>query len=166
MFSQNPPLRGLPETGCEEIWVVQIDPRSREDEPRNATEIIDRRNQLAANLSLEQEVYSIETINRLVERGNLVGAEYREIPVRRISLPRTLDSASKLDRDPVFLSGLFADGEREAECFLEDLSPVEKTREAGEDWERSSPLELIRWALRGMFSRLFGSVRGPSQGKE
>ncbi|WP_119067283.1 patatin-like phospholipase family protein [Rubrobacter indicoceani] len=118
LFSQNPPLRGLPETGCDEIWVVQIDPKSREAEPRNSAEILDRRNQLAANLSLEQEVNSIETINRLVDRGSLVGERYRRIPVRRIPLERNLDSASKTDRDRDFILGLFDEGERAAEAFL------------------------------------------------
>lgn len=123
LFSQNPPVRELPGTGCDEIWVVQIDPSGRGAEPRTPAEIMDRRGQLSGNLSLEQELYFIETVNHLVEGGHPVGTAHRHIPVRRIRLDRGLDAASKLDRDPDFISTLMADGRREARSVI-DAVPV------------------------------------------
>ncbi|HKP09709.1 MAG TPA: patatin-like phospholipase family protein, partial [Gaiella sp.] len=50
LFSQNPPVRELMDAKPDELWVVQINPTEREDEPRTAVEIADRRNELAGNL--------------------------------------------------------------------------------------------------------------------
>lgn len=121
LFSQNPPVRELPGTGADEIWVVQIDPSAREKEPRTAPEVVDRRAQLSGNLSLEQELHFIETINRLVEGGHLVGTPHRRIPVRRVMLRRELDTASKLDSSPAFIAGLMDDGRREARAVIDAL---------------------------------------------
>ena len=118
LFSQNPPVRELARAKPDEIWVIQINPTARAEEPRALAAIRDRRNELAGNISLEQELFFIETINRLVADGRLSGDGYRHIDVRRIELERELDYESKLDRRPEFIAELVADGEREAERFL------------------------------------------------
>lgn len=133
LFSQNPPVRELPDAGPDEIWVIQIDPEKREEEPTSIADILDRRNELAGNISLYQEVHFIEKINQLVEalgdgedprakRLNVPGiGEYRHIEVRWIDLKRSLDFASKLDRSSSFIRSLMALGEESAEEFLRGL---------------------------------------------
>ena len=58
LFATNPPVREFTdlEDGPTEIWVVQINPQRRTDEPRNIRDIGDRRNELSGNLSLGQEL--------------------------------------------------------------------------------------------------------------
>lgn len=139
LFSQNPPIRELPKARPDEIWVIQIDPKKRAEEPRSMTDILDRRNELAGNISLYQEIHFIQKMNHLVDRlGNQnqspknrrlhvpgkkgrEGRDYKRIEVRWIRMSRPLDFASKLDRSPSFIRGMMNYGERQAEDFLERL---------------------------------------------
>jgi NTE family protein len=118
LFSQNPPVRELPDAGPDEIWVVRINPLARSSEPTTIADISDRRNELAGNLSLEQELYFIDRINRFVGDGSLSGTKHRKIGVEIITIDRDLDYASKLDRTPSFLDALAAHGEEQAAAFL------------------------------------------------
>lgn len=123
LFSQNPPVRELLETKPDELWVIQINPTARADEPRSVLDITDRRNELAGNLSLHQELHVIELIDRLLAEGQLVGDTYKQVVVRvlEFSRPRSsqlLGPASKLNRDARFLRSLMDQGERQAEEFL------------------------------------------------
>jgi NTE family protein len=128
LFSQNPPVRELTDARPDEIWVIQINPTEADAEPRTVMEIADRRNELAGNLSLHQELQFIEKIDQLLETGELTpGGEYKRIVVRVLELSRTrfsrsLGTASKLNRDPAFLRELMAHGEARAEEFLVALA--------------------------------------------
>jgi NTE family protein len=128
LFSQNPPVRELTDEGPDEIWVVQINPKELETEPRTVLEIADRRNELSGNLSLYQELHSIEKIDQLLEEGLLSpDGKYKQIVVRVIELSRSrfsrsLGTASKLNRDPRFIEDLMSHGEARAEEFLEALA--------------------------------------------
>ena len=115
LFSQNPPVHQLPDAGPEEIWVIRINPLSRAREPKTIADIADRRNELAGNLSLQQELHFIAKVNEWAER---LGDRYRHIEVREIDLDLDLDVASKLDRNPAFISRLLEEGRREATRFL------------------------------------------------
>ena len=144
LFSQNPPVRDLPEAQPDEIWVLQINPTARRTEPTQMGDIRDRRNELAGNLSLRQELHFIEKINKLVRghksqtgdatletveidaQGTSKKRSYREITIRCIQIPEEaarlrLDTESKLDRSPGFIRTLFDLGEREAATFLAAL---------------------------------------------
>jgi NTE family protein len=132
LFSQNPPVRELTDARPDEIWVIQIDPERRAEEPKAMVDILDRRNELAGNLSLHQEIHFIEKINDLVDKlgegespeerrlriPGESGKEYKRIRVCRIEMSKELDFASKLDRSPSFIRGLMAYGEERAEEFL------------------------------------------------
>jgi NTE family protein len=118
LFSQNPPVRELPDAKPDEIWVIQIDPQGRATEPKTMPDIMDRRNELAGNLSLYQEIYFIEKINEWVAEGALSGTKHNVIEVKWIEMLRELDSESKMNRDPQFIQGLMAYGEDQAEAFL------------------------------------------------
>ena len=118
LFSQNPPLRELHETGPDEIWVIRINPLARASEPTTIADIADRRNELAGNLSLEQELFFIRKVNEWADR---LGPPYRQVEVREIGLGLDLDAASKLDRSPRFISRLVEDGRQQADRFLAAL---------------------------------------------
>jgi NTE family protein len=141
LFSQNPPVRELTDEGPDEIWVIQINPKELESQPKTVIEIVDRRNELSGNLSLYQELRSIEKIDQLLEEGLLSpGGKYKQIVVRVIELSRSrfsrsLGTASKLNRDPRFIEELMSHGEARAEEFLAAL--------AFEDAWRSRDLEAM-----------------------
>jgi Predicted esterase of the alpha-beta hydrolase superfamily len=118
LFSQNPPVRQLPDAGPDEIWVIRINPRARATEPKTVGDIADRRNELAGNLSLEQELHVIRKVNGWVDR---LGDPYRRIEIREIDLDLDLDLPSKLDRRPAFLRRLFDEGREQAGAFLAGL---------------------------------------------
>jgi NTE family protein len=123
LFSQNPPVRELVDTRPDELWVIQINPRRWDGEPRTMVEIADRRNELAGNLSLHQELGFIEKVDQLLAEGRLADdGRYKQIVVRVIELARprlsrSLGTASKLNRDPAFLRDLIAHGEARAAEF-------------------------------------------------
>jgi NTE family protein len=142
LFSQNPPVRELTDEKPDEIWVVQINPKELETEPKTVVEIADRRNELSGNLSLYQELHSIEKIDQLLEEGHLSAeGKYKQIVVRVIELSRSrfsrsLSTASKLNRDPRFIEDLMSHGEARAEEFLAAL--------AFEDaWRRQDPDAVV-----------------------
>jgi NTE family protein len=134
LFSQNPPVRELVDARPDEIWVIQINPKELDDEPRTVNQIADRRNELAGNLSLHQELQFIESVDRMIDDGLLVpGGKYKPIVVRVIELhrggvPRSLGAVSKLNRDPDFIRDLIAHGEARAEEFLVALDFEEAWR--------------------------------------
>ncbi|PCR90168.1 patatin-like phospholipase family protein [Natrinema ejinorense] len=124
LFSQNPPIKDLVsgpvERTPEELWVIQINPQTREDTPTTPFEIADRRNELAGNLSLNQELAVVERINRWIAEGHLDHPQYTTTTIRRIEL-QGYHHASKLDRDPEFIDELLRHGENRGREFLEGL---------------------------------------------
>jgi NTE family protein len=131
LFSQNPPVREFIQ-GLElhqkpdEIWIIRINPQCCTDDPTSIEAIEDRRNELAGNLSLNQELDFINKVNEWLAEGKLMSSSKKPIAVRSImmspELSATLDYASKLNRDLTFLATLMADGETQAEAFLEVLA--------------------------------------------
>ena len=121
--------------------MIQVNPKECEDEPRTVIEIADRRNELAGNLSLYQELHFIENIDRMLDEGLLApDGKYRPIVVRVIELARSQLSqspgaASKLNRDPTSIRDLIAPGEARAGEFLVGL--------AFEDAWRTEDLEAV-----------------------
>jgi NTE family protein len=128
LFSQNPPVRELVDLRPDEIWVIQINPSRREVEPRTVLDIGDRRNELAGNLSLYQELHFVEKIDEWLEAGVLPeDAGYKSIVVRIIELSPSrvrwsLSARSKLNRDPAFIGDLIALGRGQADEFLTALA--------------------------------------------
>lgn len=122
LFSQNPPIRDFFRVDAErkpdELWVVQINPQTRATVPKAHREIIDRRNELAGNISLNQELRFVESINGLVADGHLPSDEYRQTTIRRIELDSELSYSSKLDRSRAFVDELISEGRERAEAFV------------------------------------------------
>jgi len=134
ILSQNPPVYDLiernPALKPDELWVVQINPQEFEGEPRRVAEIVDRRSELAGNLSLNQELGFIETVNEWVEQGYLPDDEYRQINIRRLMLAEQLESTSRFDRSQDPVGRLIASGIDVAETFIEELEVGDQETEA------------------------------------
>jgi len=123
LLSQNPPIRDLPQTGCDEIWVVQINHQTEcHEEPRTMKEILDRRNELSGNLSLNQEIFYIEKINEMIREGVITDSDYKIIDVKQIELKKELDRASKFDRSKSFINEMIELGKNKARERCEELS--------------------------------------------
>jgi NTE family protein len=129
LFSQNPPIHDLTDHNINELWVIQINPSTCTSLPKETHEIIDRRNELSGNISLEQELRIIEMMNRLIATGKINAPKYHPIHVARIALDRELDYASKLDRRPSFLDDLREYGQSKARQFLKERDGTLQTRE-------------------------------------
>ncbi|MFC6796784.1 patatin-like phospholipase family protein [Haladaptatus sp. DYSN1] len=123
LFSQNPPIHDLLTNGTkpDEIWVVQINPQTRETEPKSLLEIHDRRNELAGNISMNQELRFIHTVNEWIEAGHLPREHYNVVRTRKIMFNRDLHAASKLDRSSDFLAELLELGERRGRSFIDQM---------------------------------------------
>lgn len=126
LFSQNPPIRDLINENIDELWVIQINPRSINKLPESVSDITDRRNELAGNLSLYQELYFIEKINHWIDKGYFrepgsKKSKYRHIDVRIIKNLLLLGYETKLDRSPEFINKLMNHGEEQADEFLKEL---------------------------------------------
>lgn len=135
LFSINPPIYALTQISPppDEIWVIQINPQRVAQAPTRMRDIIDRRNELGGNVSLNKELDMIETVNGMIEDGFLRGGDYRQITIRLIGLEETAENldlsyASKFDRSPEFLHRLFDHGRERAVEFYDDASLRDKVK--------------------------------------
>ena len=128
LFSENPPIRNFlagqqsAEAKPDEIWVVQINPDRRNFAPKLSSDITDRRNELAGNLSLKQELFFVNQTNQWLDKGWLAADHFKHIEVRHIPLALELDYPSKLDRSPAFIAELLAEGRRAGAEHLQRFS--------------------------------------------
>lgn len=134
LFSQNPPVRDLldartKEEKPDEIWVVRINPQEFSPSWIDVSlEVIrDRENDLAGNLSLNQELDNITTINRWLQQhgdGHPPLSSRKIVNVRTIKMTRDtvwgMRHTSKFDRDPGHLTALRDEGREVAEKWLAD----------------------------------------------
>jgi NTE family protein len=120
LFSQNPPIDVLIDQQVDELWIIQINSSTCAGVPTETHEIMDRRNALSGNLSMEQELAFIERLNRAIDAGTINDPKYRRIRVERIPLDRELGYRSKLDRRSAFLDELLEYGKTKARWFLKE----------------------------------------------
>jgi NTE family protein len=126
-YSNNPPL--LPfirSTSCEDLLIVQINPRERDKVPVNAREIMGRANEITFNAAHSAELRTIDFVNQLIDQGRLPrGAgrgDCRRIRLHRIVMAdagETFDPHSRLNNDFEFFERLQKLGQRAAGRFLE-----------------------------------------------
>ncbi len=132
LFSQNPPIADFLKPDLkkrpDEIWVIKINPIRRREIPNTGADIMDRRNELAGNLSLLKQIQFIEFINTLLEKGALneeLQKKYKPVKIRWIAMSEemkdSLDYTSKLERDSEFIGSLMDEGEKQAEEFLNSI---------------------------------------------
>ena len=160
IFSSNPPLTGFLRKAFmgkhvmpEEIWIIQINRVHHSAVPETPSDIFDRRNALAGNLSLRHELDQIQMVNRLLEERAVspeflarFGLDMQEpIKVRFIrmsaELSESLDYPSKLSRHPDHIGRLIADGETQAGKFLAEFDEAGQTAESGTNGARVEPIE-------------------------
>jgi NTE family protein len=120
LFSQNPPIDDLIDRQLDELWIIQINSSTCPAVPTETHEIMDRRNALSGNLSMEQELKFIERLNQAVISGKVDSTRYRPISVSRIALDRELGYQSKMDRSPELLNDLREYGNTKSRWFLKD----------------------------------------------
>ncbi len=120
LFSQNPPIHDLIEHQLDELWLIQINSSTCPRIPTETHEILDRRNALAGNLSMEQELRFIDEINRAIAQGRINDPRFHPIQVSRIALDRELNYRSKLDRRPEMLEELREYGRTKCRWFLRE----------------------------------------------
>jgi NTE family protein len=144
IFASNPPVIGFLSAALmgrekvpEEIWIIQVNRTRHDDVPDTPSDISDRRNHLAGNLSLQHELQVIDMINVLLQEGGLTdrfrarfGFDTTEpITVRFIrmsaELQAGLDYPSKMSRLPHHIDRLIADGEAQAAAFLDERGDAE-----------------------------------------
>lgn len=122
LFSKNPPVgdfnveHDIPDP--DEIWVIRINPEERLRVPKSLNGIMDRRNELAGNLSINAEIHFMRRVNQWVDRGYLPD-RYTHTDIRSIRFKRQLDWTTKTDRSPEFLQSLIRDGRHRADEFIE-----------------------------------------------
>jgi NTE family protein len=141
IFSTNPPVFAFLQEAYmgkdmrpEEIWIIQVNRAQHDFVPEMPSDIFDRRNHLAGNLSLQHELQLVDMVNLLLQEGALTdrfrarfGLEATTAPIVvrfiRMSreLQRGLDYPSKLSRQPAHIARLIADGEAQADAFLNGL---------------------------------------------
>jgi NTE family protein len=144
IFASNPPVISFLRERVvgkgnvpEEIWILQVNRSKHDDVPETPSDISDRRNNLAGNLSLQHELRIIEMVNLLLQEGALTpgfrarfGFDTTEkIAVRFIRMSKELqeglDYPSKLSRLPEHIDRLLADGEAQANAFLAELDGIQ-----------------------------------------
>lgn len=142
LYSQNPPVRQLldrssKEEKPDEIWVVRINPQEidRQQQLTRLEDIRDRENDLAGNLSLNQELDHILTMNHwLAESGDdhPVFGGRKIVEVRTIKMRRDtawgMHRASKFDRSQKHMETLHDEGREVAGQWLSEW------RARGEDF--------------------------------
>ncbi len=133
LFSQNPPVAQLMKTEAkkrpDEVWVILINPMMSDEEPKTAGAIADRRNELAGNISLYQELHFIKRVNEWIEKGYFrpdIASKLKPTKIRVLTLSKplsdSLNYSTKLSRDRNLVDTLIADGEAQAGEFLSDIA--------------------------------------------
>ncbi len=139
LFSQNPPIHDLAYHRIDELWLIQINPSTCARIPTKTHEILDRRNSLAGNLSMEQELMFMETFNRAITAGTLKDPTRRKIRIARIALDRHLPSRTKVDRHPELLGDLREYGQTKSRWFLKDRTTWAANGPMGSTGAEASP---------------------------
>lgn len=129
LYSTNPPIYDLPDVhgdagsdagsknNPEQIWVIRINPMERISEPERTEDIQDRRNELAGNIALMQEIRAVRNMHKgAPDKYKKVDFEFIDMSsemARKLKLP------SKLDRRAESLDALSDDGKKQAEAFFD-----------------------------------------------
>jgi NTE family protein len=126
-YSNNPPLLPfIQATRCEDLLIVQVNPRERDKVPVNAREIMRRANEITFNAAQSAELRTIGFVNQLIDRGRLPrgdgNGDCRRIRLHRIVMAdsgETFDPHSRLNNDFEFFERLHKLGQRAARHFLD-----------------------------------------------
>jgi NTE family protein len=126
-YSNNPPLLPfISSTSCEDLLIVQINPRERNRVPVSAREIMGRANEITFNAAQSAELRTIDFVNQLIDQGRLPrgarNGDCRRIRLHRIVMVdsgETFDPHSRLNNDFEFFERLRTLGRRATRHFLD-----------------------------------------------
>lgn len=109
--------------GCKtrDVVIVQVNPMTREEIPKNTPEILDRLNEISFNSSLMREMRAIAFVSRLLEEHRLDEHRYKRMLIHRIDAAeamKPLGASSKMNADRGFLAYLRDLGRAEAGVWL------------------------------------------------
>ena len=121
-FSGNPALYPLLyETKSRDILLVQINPKESDNLPDNASEIMDRMNEVTFNAGLLAELRAIEFVVRLLEQKRLDAGRYKHVLMHRIDggeVLKPFGASSKARADMTLVRDLFELGRERAQQWL------------------------------------------------
>lgn len=120
-YSGNPTISPLVrECKSRDTIVVQINPVERNTEPRSASEILNRLNEVAFNAVLLKELRMAAMLRRVADSTDEEGRQWAEMRVHRIAsdVMTELGASSKLNAEWDFLEMLFSEGKKSADAFL------------------------------------------------
>lgn len=131
LYSQNPPVREfLTKPGSSgkpnEIWVIRINPQGRATEPQATEDIKDRENEVAGNVSLNQELDFILTVNDWTKKykDTQFATDYQPVTVRTLKMSQAtaqkLRASSKFNRSSSYIDDLRREGSQVAEQWLKN----------------------------------------------
>ena len=122
-YMGNPALQPLVEL-CQDMLIVEVNALRRDEVPMRADHILDRLNEITFNAALVQELNVINTINKMIENGDLVvNTGYTPIRFHTIGAEREMSALghnSKMNTDWEFLRRLHTLGRESAGAWLED----------------------------------------------
>jgi NTE family protein len=122
-YSGNPAIHPLI-YNCEsrDIVLVQINPIQRDKLPTNASEIMDRLNEITFNAALIAEMRAIDFVKRLLLEGRLDPGHYKDVLMHRIDGGETLEqfnAATKAATNAKLIHTLFKLGQDHASQWLD-----------------------------------------------
>lgn len=121
-FSGNPTITPLVNE-CEafDVVLVQINPVTRPDLPKDARDIQSRLNEVSFNATLLKELRMMALLRKVVDAGTGEGAAWANMRMHRITsdLMIELGASSKLNAEWAFLEMLRDEGRRTASAFGE-----------------------------------------------
>ncbi|WP_457797831.1 patatin-like phospholipase family protein [Methylocystis sp. S23] len=121
-YSGNPTITPLVrECVSRDTILVQINPITREEKPRSATEIANRLNEVSFNAALLKELRMIALLRQAANPGDREGARWAGMRIHRIAteMMTKLSASSKLLSEWAFLRMLRDEGRRSADAFLD-----------------------------------------------
>ena len=121
-YSGNPTITPLVrECVSRDTILVQINPIERREQPRSATEIANRLNEVSFNAVLLKELRMIALLRQAANPGDLEGAQWAGMRIHRISseMMTALSASSKLLAEWEFLCMLRDEGRRATQEFLD-----------------------------------------------
>src|SRR4051795_11147536 len=120
-YAGNPTLTPLVrESDAHDTILVQINPTERLEEPRTATEILNRLNEISFNAPLMKELRMIALLRQAADPGSGEGARWARMRTHLIASDRLVEfgASSKLNAEWDFLALLKVEGRASAEAFL------------------------------------------------
>ncbi len=126
-WGSNPPITPMLDYGVDELWLVEVFPKRREEIPATPAERKDRKDELWQNSLVEHELDDIERVNAWLKpapalsnrpRINNDDGKYRHIHVKKMPMMLDLPAGAALVNSPSFLKDMMEYGYSNAHKLL------------------------------------------------